>query len=58
MKHELNSIWESYEGIKKVWKLQAEKGIMTFDRKRDAITWQTAFKNIKIMQKIMDSEKS
>ena len=44
MKRKLNEIWKAKEGSKTVWKVQAEKGILTFIRKRDAIKWVESFK--------------
>lgn len=40
MRREFNEIWKSKEGSRNVWKIQALKGILTFNRKRDAIKWQ------------------
>lgn len=44
MKRKLNEIWKAKEGSKTVWKVQAEKGILTFIRKQDAIKWVESFK--------------
>jgi hypothetical protein len=40
MKHELHSIWKTADG----WKLQADHGILTFKRKRDAMAMAEAAK--------------
>lgn len=38
MKHKLNEIWSEQESkTKKVWKLQAPKGILTFSSKKKAL---------------------
>ena len=42
MKHKFNEIWSEKEGYKKVWKLQAINGILTFDTKKKAIAFQQA----------------
>jgi len=44
MKRQVNEIWKAQEGSKVVWKVQAQKGILTFTRKRDAIKWVESFK--------------
>lgn len=40
----VNEIWRAKEGSKTVWKLQAPKGILTFNTKKMAIKWQLASK--------------
>ena len=40
MKRQFNEMWKSQEGSKSVWKIQGLKGILTFNRKKDAIKWQ------------------
>lgn len=42
MKKQLNEIWKVKEGSKTLWKVQAQKGILTFERKRDAEAWVQA----------------
>lgn len=42
MEHKLHEIWKEKEGSKNIWKLQAPRGILTFDTKKEAI----AFRNI------------
>jgi len=44
MKRQLHEIWKIKEGSKTIWKVQAEKGILTFNRKQDAIKWVESFK--------------
>lgn len=38
----LNEMWKAQEGSKIVWKVQAPKGILTFNRKKDAEAWVQA----------------
>lgn len=33
MKRQLHEIWKIKEGSKTIWKVQAEKGILTFNRR-------------------------
>lgn len=40
MTHILGTIWIEWQGSRKVWKLQAPRGILTFRRKCDALNWQ------------------
>jgi len=40
----LHEIWSIKYGTKTLWKVQAEKGILTFNRKKDAIKWVESFK--------------
>lgn len=42
MKRELNEIWKVKEGNKTIWKLQAERGILSFTRYKDALRWKLA----------------
>jgi hypothetical protein len=52
MKRKFNEMWESKEGSRKVWKIQAKNGILTFNRKKDAIKWQaTIGKEIEYLNK-------
>lgn len=44
MKRKLHEIWKVKEGSKTIWKVQAEKGILSFYRKKDAIEWVNSFK--------------
>lgn len=37
MSKKLHSIWKVKEGNKTLWKVQAPKGILTFNRKKDAL---------------------
>ena len=45
MKRKLHEIWKVKEGSKTFWKVQAEKGILTFEKKKNAIQWIESFKN-------------
>ena len=45
MKKQLNEIWKVKEGSKTLWKVQAPKGILTFEKKRNAIKWVAASNN-------------
>ena len=47
MKKQLHEIWKIKEGTKTIWKVQAQKGILTFKRKKDAINWVNSFKEVK-----------
>ena len=47
MTRQLHDIWKTKEGSKTVWKIQAPKGILTFNRKKDAIKWVESFKEAK-----------
>jgi hypothetical protein len=38
----LHEIWRVKEGSKTLWKLQAPKGVITFNRKKDIIKWLNA----------------
>ena len=40
----LHEIKKVKEGSKTLWKVQAPKGILTFNRKKDAIKWVESFK--------------
>lgn len=42
MKRKLNELWKVKEGSKTLWKVQAPKGILTFNRKQDAEAWVQA----------------
>lgn len=44
MKRQLNEMWKVQEGSKVLWKVQAEKGILTFKTKKQAIRWVESFK--------------
>lgn len=44
MKRKLHEIWKVKENSKILWKVQAQKGILTFTRKKDAIKWAESFK--------------
>ena len=44
MKMKLHEIMKVKEGSKTLWKVQAPKGILTFNRKKDAIKWVESFK--------------
>lgn len=44
MKRNLNEIWKVKEGTKTIWKVQAQKGILSFTRKKDAIKWIESFR--------------
>lgn len=46
MKRKLHDIWKVKEGSKTIWKVQAEKGILTFKSKRDAEKWVNSFKKV------------
>lgn len=39
----LHTIWKVKEGSKVLWKVQAPKGVLTFNRKKDAEAWVQAF---------------
>ena len=39
-KHNFNDLWKVQEGSKIFWQVQAEKGILSFKRKKDALKWQ------------------
>lgn len=41
-KHKFNELWAEFEGTKKVWKLQATNGILTFNTKKKAVAFQKA----------------
>lgn len=43
MKKELGEIWKVKEGSKVIWKVQFEKGIMSFTTKREAQKWSETF---------------
>ena len=43
MKHKFNEIWKEKDGSKIVWKLQAEKGILTFSTRKRAVEFQKVF---------------
>lgn len=47
MKHGLNDIWSEMEGSRKVWKVQAPHGILTFKTKKMAEAWVNSFVNLK-----------
>ena len=40
MKRTFNELWKTKEGSKTVYKIQAEKGILTFNTKKQALKWQ------------------
>lgn len=42
MKRKLNESWKVKEGSKTLWKVQAPKGILTFNKKKDAEAWVQA----------------
>ena len=44
MKKNINEIWKVKEGSKTLWKVQAPKGIINFNRKKDAIKWVESLK--------------
>lgn len=44
MKKELHEIWKVQEGSKIIWKVQAEKGILSFKTKKAATKWVEAMK--------------
>ena len=44
MKRQLHEIWKEMEGSKVVWKVQAQKGILTFKTKKMATRWVESFK--------------
>lgn len=35
--------WKTKEGSKTIWKVQFDKGIMSFKTKKEAIKWANAF---------------
>lgn len=39
MKRNVNDIWKIKEGSKIIWKVQCPKGILNFNRKKDAVKW-------------------
>lgn len=43
MKRNLGEIWKEKEGSKTIWKVQFQKGIMSFKTKREAIKVSQAF---------------
>ena len=43
MKRTLGEVWKVKEGSKTIWKVQFDKGIMSFNTKREAIRWSQAF---------------
>ena len=43
MKRVLGEVWKVKEGSKTIWKVQFEKGIMSFNTKREAMRWSQAF---------------
>ena len=44
MKRQLHDIWKVKEGSKTIWKVQAEKGVLSFTTKKLAIKWVESFK--------------
>lgn len=46
MKRNLHEIWKVKIGSKTVWKVQAPKGILTFNTKTKAIKWVESFKGV------------
>lgn len=38
----LNEIWKVKEGSKTLWKVQAQKGVLTFKTKKAALAWVQA----------------
>jgi hypothetical protein len=44
MERKLNEVWKVKEGSKTIWKVQAVKGILSFNRKKDAIKCAEVFK--------------
>lgn len=46
MKRKLNDIWSEYEGSRKVWKVQAQHGILTFKSKKMAEAWVASLVNL------------
>lgn len=43
-KRQLHEIWKTKEGSKTIWKVQAQKGIITFKTKKAAVKWVDSFK--------------
>ena len=43
MKRNLGEIWKVKEGSKIIWKVQFDKGIMSFNTKKEAIKWSETF---------------
>ena len=43
-KRTLNEIWKEQEGSRTLWKVQAQKGILTFRTKEAATAWVDSFK--------------
>lgn len=44
MKRNINEIWKVKEGTKTIWKVQAPKGILSFQTKKAATKWIGAIK--------------
>lgn len=44
MKRELHEIWKEKRGSKTLWKVQAPKGILTFNTKKMAQKWVESFR--------------
>lgn len=42
-KRAFHEIWAAQEGTKKVWKVQAKHGILTFKSKKMAETWVKSY---------------
>ena len=42
MKKQLNEIWKVKEGSKTIWKVQAQKGVLSFKTKKQAELWAAA----------------
>jgi hypothetical protein len=42
VKREYNELWFEMDGSTKVWYVQAEKGKLSFLRKKEALAWQKA----------------
>ena len=42
MKRKINEMWKVKEGSKTFWKVQAPNGILTFEKKKNAIAWVEA----------------
>lgn len=48
MKRKLNEIWKIKEGSKVLWKVQAQHGVLTFKRKKDALKWAEIVEKMKV----------
>lgn len=45
MKREKGEIWKVKEGSKTIWKVQFDKGVMSFYTKKEAEKWAKVFYN-------------